>query len=67
MRSWTAFSGPRSCTTCTRPTPTMSWSGTKPDEVVPYKILPEGVDSVKEVAGSRLKLFSEGGKSVLRG
>lgn len=28
------------------------------DEVVPYKILPSVVDSVKEVVGSRLKLFN---------
>jgi fructose-bisphosphate aldolase class II len=28
-----------------------------PDEVVPYKILPAVVESVKEVVGSRLKLF----------
>ena len=32
----------------------------QPDEVVPYKILPAVVESVKEVAESRLKLFSEG-------
>ena len=30
----------------------------KPDEVVPYKILPSVVASVKEVAGSRLRLFN---------
>jgi fructose-bisphosphate aldolase class II len=33
-----------------------------PDEVVPYRILPAAVDSVKEVASSRLKLFNEEGK-----
>jgi fructose-bisphosphate aldolase class II len=30
----------------------------QPDEVVPYKILPFAVESVKQVAGSRLKLFN---------
>jgi fructose-bisphosphate aldolase, class II len=30
----------------------------QPDEVVPYKILPSVVNSVREVVGSRLKLFS---------
>jgi fructose-bisphosphate aldolase, class II len=30
----------------------------QPDEVVPYKILPTVVNSVREVVGSRLKLFS---------
>jgi fructose-bisphosphate aldolase class II len=30
----------------------------KPDEVVPYKILPPVVDAVKEVVTSRLKLFN---------
>src|SRR5689334_4959816 len=39
----------------------------RPDEVVPYKILPAAVDAVKEVASSRLKLFSEGGKMALPG
>jgi fructose-bisphosphate aldolase, class II len=29
-----------------------------PDEVVPYKILPSAVESVKQVASSRLKLFN---------
>jgi hypothetical protein len=29
----------------------------QPNEVVPYKILPPVVDSVKQVVGSRLKLF----------
>ncbi|MGC1416180.1 MAG: class II fructose-bisphosphate aldolase [Candidatus Acidiferrum sp.] len=29
-----------------------------PDEVVPYKILPAAVDSVKQVVASRLKLFN---------
>jgi fructose-bisphosphate aldolase class II len=32
----------------------------RPDEVVPYRILPVAVDAVKTVAGSRLKLFSGG-------
>jgi ketose-bisphosphate aldolase len=31
---------------------------TKPDEIVPYKILPSAVDSVKQVVASRLKLFN---------
>jgi fructose-bisphosphate aldolase, class II len=31
---------------------------TKPDEVVPYKILPSAVDSVKQVVASRLRLFN---------
>jgi fructose-bisphosphate aldolase class II len=35
-----------------------------PSEVVPYKILPAAVESVKEVVSSRLKLFSEGGKAL---
>jgi fructose-bisphosphate aldolase class II len=30
----------------------------QPDEVVPYKILPFAVDSVKQVVGSRLRLFN---------
>jgi fructose-bisphosphate aldolase class II len=30
----------------------------QPDEVVPYKVLPFAVDSVKEVVISRLKLFN---------
>jgi fructose-bisphosphate aldolase, class II len=30
----------------------------EPDEVVPYKILPFAVESVKRVALSRLKLFN---------
>jgi fructose-bisphosphate aldolase class II len=30
----------------------------KPDEVVPYKILPSVVESVKEVASSRMTLFN---------
>jgi fructose-bisphosphate aldolase class II len=30
----------------------------QPDEVVPYKILPSVVNSVREVVGSRLKLFN---------
>jgi fructose-bisphosphate aldolase class II len=33
-----------------------------PHEIVPYKILPAAVDAVKQVVGSRLKLFSEGAK-----
>ena len=31
----------------------------QPNEVVPYKILPPVVDSVKQVVGSRLRLFSD--------
>jgi fructose-bisphosphate aldolase, class II len=30
----------------------------KPNEVVPYKILPSAMDSVKQVVASRLKLFN---------
>ena len=30
----------------------------RPDEVVPYKILPFAVESVKKVASSRLNLFN---------
>jgi len=30
----------------------------QPNEVVPYKILPPVIDSVKEVVASRLKLFT---------
>jgi fructose/tagatose bisphosphate aldolase len=32
----------------------------QPNEVVPHKILPFAVESVKEVARSRLKLFNAG-------
>lgn len=32
----------------------------QPDEIVPYKILPHVVNSVKEVVGARLALFSAG-------
>jgi fructose-bisphosphate aldolase class II len=39
----------------------------QPDEVVPYRILPAAVDAVKKVAGSRLKLFNEGGKLAFPG
>jgi len=31
-----------------------------PNEIVPYKILPQAVDSVKEVVTARLALFSSG-------
>jgi fructose-bisphosphate aldolase class II len=34
----------------------------QPDEVVPYKILPAAIDSVKNVVSLRLKLFNEGEK-----
>ena len=34
----------------------------KPNEIVPYKILPAAVDTVKKVVSSRLELFSEGGR-----
>jgi fructose-bisphosphate aldolase class II len=37
----------------------------QPDEVVPYKILPSVVDSVKQVVGSRLQLFN--GRHVAHG
>jgi fructose-bisphosphate aldolase, class II len=36
----------------------------KPDEVVPYKILPPVVESVREVVKSRLRLFSNVGSLV---
>src|SRR5262245_43171421 len=39
----------------------------RPDEVVPYRILPAAVDSVREVVGSRLKLFIEGRKPAFAG
>jgi fructose-bisphosphate aldolase class II len=39
----------------------------QPNEVVPYKILPAVVDSVKMVASARLKLFGEGGKPAFPG
>lgn len=32
----------------------------KPDEVVPYRILPPVIDSIKQVVSSRLQLFSAG-------
>jgi fructose-bisphosphate aldolase, class II len=38
----------------------------RPDEVVPYKILPTAVDSVKQVVASRLRLFN-GNWSLARG
>jgi fructose-bisphosphate aldolase class II len=38
----------------------------QPDEIVPYRILPAAVASVKKVASLRLKLFS-GGKPVFPG
>jgi fructose-bisphosphate aldolase class II len=37
----------------------------QPHEIVPYKILPTAVEAVKQVAASRLKLFS-GGKALAR-
>jgi fructose-bisphosphate aldolase, class II len=37
----------------------------QPDEVVPYKILPSVIESVKEVVGSRLRLFN-GSESIAR-
>ena len=39
----------------------MAWNAAspeRPDEVVPYKILPPAVDAVKEVVLSRLGLFN---------
>jgi fructose-bisphosphate aldolase, class II len=36
----------------------------KPDEVVPYKLLPEVVESVKQVVYSRLRLFNTSLKAV---
>jgi ketose-bisphosphate aldolase len=35
----------------------------RPDQIVPYKILPTAVESVKRVVSSRLRLFSEGFRS----
>jgi fructose-bisphosphate aldolase, class II len=35
---------------------------TQPDEVVPYKILPTALDSVKQVVASRLRLFNGEGQ-----
>lgn len=35
----------------------------QPDEVVPYKLLPQVGDAIKRVVTSRLKLFSEGGRA----
>jgi len=32
----------------------------QPDEIVPYKILPHAVDSVKQVVAARLTLFRSG-------
>jgi len=37
----------------------------QPDEVVPYKILPSAVNSVREVVSSRLKLFN--GRQMAQG
>ena len=37
----------------------------QPDEVVPYKILPFAVESVKQVARSRLRLFNGNGKTAM--
>jgi fructose-bisphosphate aldolase class II len=36
----------------------------KPDEVVPYKLLPDVVESVKQVVYSRLRLFNTSLKGV---
>jgi hypothetical protein len=36
----------------------------RPDEIVPFQILPSVVESVKQVIGSRLKLFNGRGMSV---
>jgi len=40
--------------------------GKHPDEVVPYKILPPAVEAVKQVVGSRLRLFN-GGRHAAQG
>ena len=37
-----------------------------PDEVVPYKILPTAVDSVRQVVASRLRLFNRQGRFAQR-
>jgi len=39
----------------------------QPDEIVPYKLLPQVVDSVKRVVADRLALFSAGRRSRGRG
>lgn len=39
---------------------------TRPNEIVPYKILPQVVDSIKEVVTGRLALFSKGKLSHAR-
>ena len=31
----------------------------KPDEIVPYKIMPAAIEEIKKVVSSRLKLFSK--------
>jgi len=36
----------------------------RPDEVVPYKLLPDVVESIKQVAGSRLRLFNTSHSNV---
>ena len=33
----------------------------QPDEIVPYKILPQAVDTVKKVVSAKLALFNSGG------
>jgi fructose/tagatose bisphosphate aldolase len=38
----------------------------RPDEVVPYKILPSAVEAVKQVVSSRLRLFN-GRRQVAQG
>ena len=36
----------------------------QPNEIVPYKILPQVIDSVKELVAARLALFSSGRRYV---
>ena len=36
---------------------------TRPDDIVPYKVLPQVVDSIKEVVAARLALFGSGVES----
>ncbi len=37
----------------------------RPDEVVPYKLLPDVVESVRQVVDSRLRLFNTAPKGAL--
>jgi fructose-bisphosphate aldolase class II len=39
----------------------------QPNEIVPYKLLPQVVDSIKQVVTARLALFGGGQRSILHG